>query len=772
MVELTQRNRFFRNKHKRQRCFVIGNGPSLKTQDLSFLSNELTFVVNAFWKHQIVDQWQPNYYFFADPDFFNDFKISISFFTSLKTRIHHSLFFAPLNASMTIQGHQLLPLDNTYYLDFHDTLWNSPLQHIDLTKQIPGVITVTHLAIMVAIYMGCSPIYLLGCDHDQLSHRGPDRHFYEGLAGLEEHPETKSTLGGFSYKLLLQNQLKVWYGYENLLQYAQLCKIQILNATNGGFLDVFERIRYEDVIAPSKKSIMPPKSEILNQNPERQSNGGMKSNENISDEISKAKDPYDIAYEWGWSQPQLRELIYLCYKTPNFAENARRFYLSAEFHEAVQILSELSKKPVKGVRVLDFACGNGVASYALARMGYSVVGVDSSLGELAGLNAAKKIQGLDSVDFELVHSTGEKIDFPENSFDVIWIREALHHINNLSDLLKEIKRILKPNSILCCLRDVVIWNENQREYFFATHPFNHITKDEGCYYLTEYFSAFEKAGLQIEKVFAPTDSVINTYPSPFTPGISFDENKAKQRQQGYDLFSFFVRKPKIKETRMQTSTFTESHGLKINIGKDVQIIGLQNINIGEGSCIGDNVWLNVCIRDDKIRMKIGNCVLIGRQAVISTAGYLEISDYCVLAPRVFVSDADHVFSDIYQPILQQGTTDNRSVIIEENCWLGMHSVASGNLTIGRGSVIAANAVVTKDVPPFSIMAGVPAKIVKMYNPATKEWERIKDEAHIEQILKIRESVGIPNREEYRKILEKNAHIRYIDPIVAGKGINI
>jgi acetyltransferase-like isoleucine patch superfamily enzyme len=223
---------------------------------------------------------------------------------------------------------------------------------------------------------------------------------------------------------------------------------------------------------------------------------------------------------------------------------------------------------------------------------------------------------------------------------------------------------------------------------------------------------------------------------------------------------------------MQTEEELSKQFLNVTFGFFVQLIGMQNIQIGEGSCIGDNTWLNVCIRDDKVRMKIGKCVLVGRQSMISTGGVLEIGDYCVLAPRVYVSDADHVFTDINQPILQQGATFGRSVIVEENCWLGINVVVTGNLTVGRCSIIAANAVVTGDVPPFSIIAGVPAKIIKMYNPATKEWERIKDEDHIERILKIRESVGMPNRDEYRNILGKNARIRFIDPIVAGKGMNL
>ena len=503
--------------------------------------------------------------------------------------------------------------------------------------------------------------------------------------------------------------------------------------------------------------------------------------------IPKEKDPYDIAYEWGWSQPQLRELIYLCYKTPNFSENARRFFLSGEFHEAVRILSELGKKPDKTVRVLDFGCGNGVASYALARMGYSVVGVDSSLGELAGLNAAKKIQGLDGVNFELVHSTSEKIDFSENSFDVIWIREVLHHIRDLNGFIKEVKRILKPGGIICTMRDHVIRNESQRKHFFATHPFNHITKDEGCYYLHEYVTAFRNAGLIIEKMFAPTDSVINTYPGPFTPGIKFDENRAKARLEGNDLFSFFVRKPAVAAVQKKPETLGEdpiniSQNVKqltneslfphVSFGNNVQIIGVKNLEIGEGSCVGDDTWLNICLRDEKLRMKLGKCVLVGRQSVISTAGYLEIGDYCVLAPRVYVADANHIYEDIRKPILQQGVTPGRSVIVEENCWLGINSVISGHITIGRGSVIGANAVVTKDAPPFCVVVGNPGQIIKMYNPEANQWEKIADEVDMKRLLDIRQRIGIPSREDYRKILQQHSTLNSIDPIVAGRGINL
>lgn len=591
---------------------------------------------------------------------------------------------------------------------------------------------------------------------------------------------------------------------------------------------------------------------------------------NYPDVADSSRDRYDIAYEWGWNTPELRDVVYNCYKTPNFEENARRFFSSGEFQDTVRLLSEMGKAPSPQIRVLDFGCGNGIASYSLSRLGYSVIGVDSSLGDVAGLGAAQKLLGLDGAQFELRHSTGEAIAFPDESFDIVWIREALHHITQLTSFLTDIRRILKPDGILCCLRDVVIWNEQQRDHFFATHPFQPITQDEGCYYLPEYLEAFQQANFLVERVLNPCESLINTYPRSPNPFITFDPQAAQQRQQGYDLFSFFVRKPLDIDTFAQWSNdatrylnegkpnqalclldtllrheprnklslysksvalarlgqyteavntlsnllnehpelvkpqllrdhllaltpsqeaiapppvpcasgFNQSSALDraeadpqtaddVSWGQNVQVVGRDEIRIGSGSCIADQAWLNVCTRDRQIRMVIGRCVLIGRQSVISSAGYLEIGDFCLLAPRVLVSNADHVFDDIYRPYLEQGASADRQLIVEENCWLGINSVVTGDLVIGRGSVVAANSVVTKDVPPFCVVAGSPAHIIKMYNPLSGQWERTVHDGDRQRVAKIREMVGLPSRETYRMLLQHNAAFRQVSPVLAG-----
>jgi len=243
---LLARNRIFRDRHKGERCFIIGNGPSLRTQNLSPLASELTFVTNAFWKNPFVKKWQPTYYFFADDLYFDGSEPTRIFFYNLRSVVHASTFFLPIFGKHVVRGMSLLPPNITYYVAFHGSL-SDGLSHLpDFTGIVPGAQSVSEFAIMAAMYMGCSPIYLLGLDHDWLSHRDMDRHFYEGAT--VDHARAEQNLGKESYKVQMEAVLKLWYGYESILRVAETAGIRIVNATKGGFLDVFEREDYDSLI--------------------------------------------------------------------------------------------------------------------------------------------------------------------------------------------------------------------------------------------------------------------------------------------------------------------------------------------------------------------------------------------------------------------------------------------------------------------------------------------------------------------------------------------
>ena len=113
-------------------------------------------------------------------------------------------------------------------------------------------------------------------------------------------------------------------------------------------------------------------------------------------------------------------------------------------------------------------------------------------------------------------------------------------------------------------------------------------------------------------------------------------------------------------------------------------------------------------------LKVGNNSSIGPYAYIGCSGYIEIGDNVMISPRVSIYSENHNFSETVLPMLKQGVT--RSFVkIEDDCWIAANSVILAGVTVGKGSIVAAGAVVTKDVPPFSIVAGNPAQVIKSRN---------------------------------------------------------
>lgn len=205
---------------------------------------------------------------------------------------------------------------------------------------------------------------------------------------------------------------------------------------------------------------------------------------------------------------------------------------------------------------------------------------------------------------------------------------------------------------------------------------------------------------------------------------------------------------------------------RVGFGSHVQILGRAETAIGEGSIVGEDAWLNVAIRDGSRRLTIGRCVCIGRHNVLSTSGHLEIGDYCLFGPQVYISDTDHVFADPFRPYVAQGQTSHRNLVVEENCWIGFGAVVTGGIRIGRGSVIGANAVVRSDIEPFSVVVGSNARVVKMYDPVRSEWIRTATEDDIAEVRANRSKRPLPDRDEYRSMLW-NCGLREITPLAAG-----
>ncbi|WP_455998905.1 acyltransferase [Phocaeicola barnesiae] len=159
------------------------------------------------------------------------------------------------------------------------------------------------------------------------------------------------------------------------------------------------------------------------------------------------------------------------------------------------------------------------------------------------------------------------------------------------------------------------------------------------------------------------------------------------------------------------------------IGKNASISGLKLNSIGKGCHlmdnseirgrvkIGNNVFIheNVLIRANMFSISIGDNTTINRNTNILSQ--VKIGANVSIAPNVVIIGANHVFADPNKTIKSQGST-SKGIVIEDDVWIATNSSILDGVTIGKGSVVAAGAVVNKDVPPYSVVGGVPAKILK------------------------------------------------------------
>ena len=157
---------------------------------------------------------------------------------------------------------------------------------------------------------------------------------------------------------------------------------------------------------------------------------------------------------------------------------------------------------------------------------------------------------------------------------------------------------------------------------------------------------------------------------------------------------------------------------------------IQNILVGGGYCVV-NQRAAICPLHEHLGTKypsniiIGNRVSIGAYDRIASAYSVTIEDDVVFAAFVHITDHSHGYEDISKPVMQQPIIHKGPVVIKKGAWLGFGAHVLSGVTIGENSVVAANSVVTKDVPPYTVVGGNPAKIIKQYNFITNKWENKK-----------------------------------------------
>lgn len=253
----SSKNAELKNKYAGKRCFIIGNGPSLKTVDFSQLADEYTFTVNQLPRNDKFGKMKTNFHVWADERFFNlDLSKSedLELFNVMKavsTEDNNPVVFYKWTAREMIERNHLEKTLNIRY--FGDIGMDIPKAltfggALNICEPLPIFSTVIHYAICLAVYMGFQEIFLLGCDctgfistaQAKLKNANQSEYAYSITDNEKKRMER------ISDKTSIRNEL-LWYAelfdtYDFMKRYCEKQGVKLLNATKNTLLESIPRV--------------------------------------------------------------------------------------------------------------------------------------------------------------------------------------------------------------------------------------------------------------------------------------------------------------------------------------------------------------------------------------------------------------------------------------------------------------------------------------------------------------------------------------------------
>ena len=223
--------------HRGNRCFIIGNGPSLTAEDLTTLSDhgEITFAFNRIYHIFDQTEWRPTYYISQDGKMLKGCADEVN-------RLDANIKFVPAE----LEWYEGIHIINAhlFHISNEEINENVPAFSENIANHICNSKTVVYTAIQIAVYMGIREIYLIGVDH----------HFHTSMNAKGEIVVDPAAKDYFSDKynsdkdqLYIPNTDVSTLTFVAAKQYADAHSIRIYNATRGGKLEVFERVDFDSV---------------------------------------------------------------------------------------------------------------------------------------------------------------------------------------------------------------------------------------------------------------------------------------------------------------------------------------------------------------------------------------------------------------------------------------------------------------------------------------------------------------------------------------------
>ena len=259
--ELIKSNDRFHDIHKGERCFVIGNGPSLSKVKFADLADEYTFTVNEISRRKDFADLKTNFHLWSDERFFDlredrpeDMEI-LDVMRAVKTENNSPLVFYKAAAHSMIKNYELDKyLDIAYFSDFVRS-YTTPKYTLDFTSILPNFPTVIQYAIVLAVYMGFSEIYLLGCDCTDILNtilsimKSEEQMAYAYEISENEKKRMQRSSTVFPIQGELRSFAKLFDDYNLLDEYCKLRGVSLVNLTEGSLLKSVKQDSLDNILS-------------------------------------------------------------------------------------------------------------------------------------------------------------------------------------------------------------------------------------------------------------------------------------------------------------------------------------------------------------------------------------------------------------------------------------------------------------------------------------------------------------------------------------------
>lgn len=207
---------------------------------------------------------------------------------------------------------------------------------------------------------------------------------------------------------------------------------------------------------------------------------------------------------------EFKGLVELAYLEKDLSLNVERYIASDEYKATLIKIKEYAPN---AQNILDVGCGNGISSIAFALAGYNVTAVEPDPSETIGAGAIRALkEHYKLTNIEIYEAYAEDINFNEGTFDIAFARQCMHHAYDLKIFVLEMAKVLKTKGMFFTVRDHVVFNMDDKEWFLECHPLQKFYGGENAFTPSEYKDAITESGLLLKEELKYYDTVINYFP--------------------------------------------------------------------------------------------------------------------------------------------------------------------------------------------------------------------------------------------------------------------